>query len=212
MYPIRISIAHPVDTVRIVPCAAAKRQLADAAETRAAAPADRASERIADLLPAVLESLQELELRRRAALQELQQAAVELALAVASHVVGVSIETDRLQVDRLVQAAIERLGWAGSVTVTLHPDDLRLLRKQCDLETGVPDVDWRADATLVRGSCVATCPEGTGVLYDVDRQLADIRRLWLENLDDTQVERRLAADDGQSLRRFPDRREALERA
>jgi len=212
VYPSPINIGHPVDAVRIVPLAETRTSSQQTATAPMTASPDPAVERIAELLTAVTESVQELEQRRQASLLELQQAAVELAIAAASHIVETAINAEFFPVDRLVQSAIERLGWVGPTVINLHPEDLRRFRSHTELQTDLTSVEWRSDSSLARGSCRAERPEGAGVLYDIDRQLADIRRLWLENLDDTQIERRLAPDDGQSLRRFPDRREALERA
>ncbi len=166
--------------------------------------------RIEELLKGVQFQLEELEQRRRHSLREMQSAAVELAVAAAGQLLIRAIETHDYAVEAIVQAAIDRMGLHRPITIRLHPDDLQLLQERLPLLT-----DWkldaqcelRADPALRRGDCRAESPDGTGVLRETATQLAELRELWLEELDDAQIERRSHDPSGTGLKRFPERRE-----
>ena len=64
-----------------------------------------------------------------------------------------------------------------------------------------------ADASIDRGGVRLETESGRIVLSDVVSRLAEIRQQWMENINDTQTERRSVPDDVEQLRRFPDRRE-----
>jgi flagellar biosynthesis/type III secretory pathway protein FliH len=83
---------------------------------------------LCDLMASVQESVQELEDRRKQNLVELQEAAVELAMAAASQVVGEAIDRDAFAVDRMVAEVLGRIAATGPVQVALHPADLKLLK------------------------------------------------------------------------------------
>lgn len=171
---------------------------------------DAALARLEELLNAVQFQLEELEQRRRQSLREMQSAAVELAVAAAGQLLIRAIETHDYAVEAIVQAAIDRMGLHRPITIRLHPDDLQLLQERLPLLT-----DWkldaqcelRADPALRRGDCRAESPDGTGVLRETATQLAELRELWLEELDDAQIERRSHDPTGAGLKRFPERRE-----
>jgi hypothetical protein len=62
------------------------------------------------------------------------------------------------------------------------------------------------DPQMPRGSC--RVESGRRILLsDMNSRLDEIRRSWMEKLDDTQVERRGNGSAAAALRRFPDRRE-----
>jgi len=159
-------------------------------------------------LQTVVESVEQLSEQRRQSLEELQQVAVELSVAAARWLLGVAIEADMFAVDDLVRRAVERLDSDTGVTVRLHPDDLRLLQalqSESDDDTELP-AEVKSDATLSRGSCRVEAGRQT-LLSDMDSRLEDIRRMWLESLDASQVERRRNGANASGLRRFPERRE-----
>lgn len=86
-----------------------------------------------------------------------------LAVAIARHVLGREVEADPGIVRERVREALDRFPADEAVTLRLHPRDLSLLREAAettDLELGSGrDIEWRADGSLERGSCVADGPE-----------------------------------------------------
>jgi flagellar biosynthesis/type III secretory pathway protein FliH len=156
----------------------------------------------------VLDAVDQLHEQRRQSLEELQQVSVELAIAAASWILGVAIDADQFAVDDLVRRAIERLDADTGINVRLHPDDLSLLMRLQDESTGAAEfpAEFRPDPALPRGSCRVAAGRQT-LLSDMDSRLEDIRRIWLESLDASQIERRRDGANASALRRFPERRE-----
>ncbi|WP_437205269.1 FliH/SctL family protein [Planctomicrobium sp. SH664] len=153
-------------------------------------------------------AVEHLEERRHQSLQELQQVAIELAVAAASQLTFRAIEADQFGVEMLVQQAIDRLGLHEPLQLALHPADLELLQRSEEGEAFFAEqsLQIRSDATLERGAC--RMESGTRILIsDIASRLTEIRRHWLEELDDSQIERRRPQADSRTMRRFPDRRE-----
>jgi len=158
----------------------------------------------------VEEQLKDVEDRRRQALGELQQLAVELAVSIASRLVHDTIDADAFAVDKMVGQMLARFENAEPTEIRLHPDDLQLLKRRVE---GKPP-PWAnhssyrlvADAKLKRGDCRIESGD-FGMLSRVDLQLSEIRHHLLESLDDAQIERRRTQAGDKSLRRFPDRRD-----
>lgn len=151
----------------------------------------------------------ELQEQHRQSLSELQEVAVELASAAASWLVGIAIERDAFAVDDLIRKALQQLDIDQPVRVRLNPADHKLLTnlmrspESRDLLNKMTCVD---DPALTRGSC--RVESGRRILLtDMNSRLEDIRRSWMEKLDDAQIERRGDDSDSRTLRRFPDRRE-----
>lgn len=161
-------------------------------------------------LGSVEEQLKEIEGRRRQALGELHQLAVELAVSIASRLVHDAIDADAFAVDKMVGQMLARFENTEPTEIRLHPDDLELLRR---LVEGKPP-PWAnhssyrlvADAKLNRGDCRIESGD-FGLLFGVDLQLSEIRHHLMESLDDAQIERRKTQTGDRSLRRFPDRRD-----
>ncbi|WP_075095812.1 FliH/SctL family protein [Planctomyces sp. SH-PL14] len=167
------------------------------------------TEDLRPLLMGLEETVREFEERRQQSLGELQQLAVELAVAVASHVIAKAVEAEQFDVTGLVQRLIDRLGLEAPLRVSLHPRDLQLFNAQIARDPAT----WKdrqltliPDPSLPRGSCRGEAPQGS-VLSDASLHLAELRRHLLEGLDDAEIERRQAAPTDRGLRRFPDRRE-----
>jgi flagellar biosynthesis/type III secretory pathway protein FliH len=156
----------------------------------------------------VLEAVEELGEQRRQSLEELQQVAVELSIAAARWLLGVAIDAEMFAVDDLVRQAVERLDVDTGITVRLHPDDLLLLKSLLSEveESPVLAAEFKADSALPRGCCRVDAGRQT-LLSDMESRLEDIRRLWLESLDVSQIERRRNGANASALRRFPERRE-----
>lgn len=165
--------------------------------------------RLQQLLADAAEAVQELQTQHRQSLSEMQEVAVELATAAASWLVGCAIDRDMFAVDDLILKALEHLELNQSVRVRLHPADHSLLqtllsdpvsRQQLDL------VSCMKDETIPRGS--VRVESGRRILLtDMHTRLEEIRRTWMEKLDDSQIERRGDGSASRTLRRFPERRE-----
>ncbi len=165
--------------------------------------------RLQQLLTEAAESVQELQTQHRQSLGEMQEVAVELATAAASWLVGYAIDRDMFAVDDLILKALEHLELNQSVKVRLNPADHNLLqtllsdpvsRKQLDL------VSCMKDESIPRGS--VRVESGRRImLTDMHTRLEEIRRTWMEKLDDSQIERRGDGSISRTLRRFPERRE-----
>lgn len=163
---------------------------------------------IDETLTALNEAAESLISSRNELLGEMQQAAVELALAVAMRVTYDKLQTDRFAIEELVQAVVARVAPAKAVQVRMHPDDLALLHRRS--EAGqlqqLAEMQFIPDTTLGRGDCVVDAGD---VSFDscLEEQLDGLRRHLLRNINDAQVERRKAATGDRELRRFPDRRQ-----
>ena len=161
------------------------------------------------LLADTSEQVLELQEQHRQSLHELQEVAVELATAAASWLVGFAIERDHFAVDDLIRSAVHQLEADQPVRVRLNPADHELLtnlmREPASRQL-LENVSCFDDTTLERGSC--RVESGRRILLtDMNSRLEQIRRLWMEKLDDSQVERRGDGSASRTLRRFPERRE-----
>lgn len=154
-------------------------------------------------------SIEELQQQHRDTLTELQQASIELAVSAASWIVGAAIDANQFAIDDLVQAMVDRLNTDEPIRVMMNPDDaelLNMLRNSADAkEFAAANVEYVKDTQLKRGEVRAESARLT-LMTDMDERLADIRQIWLENLNDTQTERRADDPAGRGLRRFPERR------
>ena len=165
---------------------------------------------VVQLLEAVQRTVLELENRRRETLVELQQAVVELSVAIASQLTYRVIEAGEFDVEKMVQDAVSRLPASGHVALRLNPEDLELFHerlKAIPAETlDARSLQFKADPSVSRGGCLAELPE-QGILSDIELLLGDLHTELMEGLSDAQVERRRSQGADRSLRRFPDRRE-----
>ena len=161
------------------------------------------------LLANAAEMVVELQEQHRQSLSEMQEVAVELASAAASWLVGFAIERDMFAIDDLIRKSLQQLELDQPVRVRLNPADHELLRnllKDPTSRDALKNVTCFDDAAIPRGNC--RVESGRNILLtDMDSRLAEIRRSWMEKLDDSQVERRGDGSAASTLRRFPDRRE-----
>jgi nucleotide-binding universal stress UspA family protein len=151
----------------------------------------------------------ELQEQQNQRLEEMQQVAVELALAVASRLVHERIEAGDYAVELLVRQAVERLKTNQPVTIYLNPQDVQLLEKRL-AKCQPPALDLVnlrlvGDALLERGDCRAEAGD-TSVLSQMQEQLAGMRRHLLETLPEATLDRRRPMPADRAFRRFPDRR------
>jgi len=165
---------------------------------------------IVQLLESITQTLADLETRRRESLAELQQAVVELSVAIASQLTYRIIESGEFAVEKMVEDAVSRLPAAEHVTLRLNPEDLVLFHQRLKAIPATAldarSLQLTADPSIARGGCLAELPE-QGILCDIELLLGDLHTELMEGLSDAQVERRRTQGSDRSLRRFPDRRE-----
>ena len=165
--------------------------------------------RLQQLLADAAEAVQELQTQQRQSLGEMQEVAVELAVAAASWLVGVAIDRGMFAVDDLIMKSLEHLELNQSVNIKLNPADHELLQTLMN-EPGSPSqldqVSYAGDESISRGSM--RVESGRRILLtDMNSRLEEVRRTWMEKLDDSQIERREDGSASRTLRRFPERRE-----
>lgn len=172
--------------------------------------AQQEREAIEQVLARLTDVARTFEAQQRHRLGEMQQAAVELAIAVAGRLLHDKIEAGDFPVETLVREVVERLGPRQPVSVFLHPDDIALLQQRLGEKQALfPEatvVRLVPDAALKRGDCRAEAGE-VSVLSHLEVQLNDLRQQLLGSLIDAEIERRKALPGDRNLRRFPDRRQ-----
>lgn len=157
----------------------------------------------------ISEQVQELKIQQHQSLHELQEVAVALATSAASWLVGYAIDRGHFAVDDLIRTALMELEPDQGVRVHLNPADheiLKSLMENAENRRDLEDIQIIDNPQLSRGSC--RVESGRRILVtDMNERLDDIRRLWMEKLDDSQVERRGNGSTSGTMRRFPERRE-----
>ncbi len=110
------------------------------------------ADEITALFENVAEAVGDLEQKRSGSLKELQEVAIQLAVAVAAKITRNSIEQHQHAVTELVTEAVGKLEGDGPVVVQLNPVDLELLEKQL----GDSPPPWNSSRTVqfsaVRGN------------------------------------------------------------
>lgn len=189
-------------------------ELEKAAEPPAPMIAEEDLADLRNLLEQAVASVEELQQQHRQSLQEMQEVAVELAVAAASALTGAAIDRGQFAIDDLILQALDQMQVTEPVRVRMNPMDhelLQTLMKEPDASEELKRLSVTQDDSLNRGSC--RVESGRRILLtDLQSRLDDIRRSWMEKLDDSQIERRGDGSTARSLRRFPDRREASQRA
>src|SRR5579884_3713825 len=116
-------------------------------------------ERLDGVLGQLLDVARDLKSAQRGRLEEMQRVAIELAVAVASHVLYERLESGEFPIEELVRAAVKRLEPRQAVTVRLHPEDVALLERRTAEEPlfalDTEDLRLVADPKLGRGDCRA---------------------------------------------------------
>lgn len=163
-----------------------------------------------NLLNDVGRSVEELHDQHRNTIREMQETTIELATVAASWLTRAAIDADVFAVDDLVRDMIERLHNEQPIRIHMNRDDANLLSSLKESSSDTPDfsnadVEFVADDRLSRGTVRAESTRTT-LVTDLDERLAEIRQIWMENLNETQTERRADESTGRALKRFPDRR------
>jgi flagellar biosynthesis/type III secretory pathway protein FliH len=165
-------------------------------------------DRTSELLESILEAARELEERRRQSLDELQEVAIELAMAATSRIVRRAIDRNEIGCDEIVSELLTRMGTSGPMRIAMHPDDLRLLNNStADVKSWLAEgIELYGDLSISRGNCRATSSART-ITSDWKTHLQEMRADLHEELEHAQVERRGTEGSTQRVKRFPDRRE-----
>ena len=138
---------------------------------------------IEQILEQLRKTTHQLAVSFEATIDEMRQAAIELAIAVAGRVVFDKLQAGEFPIEEMVRQALARLPAAPTFTVYLHPDDLALLQRRLAhaplMPTRETQVRIEADASLRRGGCRTEAGE-IHVLADLADQLAGLRQhlLW----------------------------------
>ncbi len=94
----------------------------------------------------------------------------DLAIAVAAKVLAQEIKAQRVEIDPIVKAALERLPAGGEVVVRMHPADLeRSALARTEGQTASP-IRAVADATVRRAECLIETAHGF-VRVDIESHL-----------------------------------------
>jgi hypothetical protein len=169
--------------------------------------AERVHGDVESLLSTIMNVLGEIDRRREHNLREMQEACVELSVAIAARLAWTEIDRRGLGVDKLVAAVIERMRGRQPLVLYLHPLDLELWQRQtAGNRRGWEDaVRIEGDSRVPRGDCRAVCDE-FHLVRDIELEIREIHERLLQGIEDVAVERRKDVHARQGLRRFPDRR------
>jgi len=169
-----VRLSTPLRDVALIPPPALPRP-----SPRSTEPSAAEKEAVERVLAVLREAAADVRGRQQDQLAELQRGAVTLAVAIASHLVHERIHLDDFAVEAIVQKAVARLKPRRAVTISLHPEDLRLLERRVDDPTSlVPPgspLQLQSDPSLKRGDCVAVCGDVT-VSWLLDDQLEEMAR------------------------------------
>ena len=167
-------------------------------------------EYLQNLLNDVGRAVEDLQDQHRNTTTEMQETAVELAVVAASWLTRAAIDADEFAVDDLVREMVAHLQHEKPVRIFMNRDDANLLMSLKESSSDTPefsnaDIEFVTNDELQRGAIRAES-DRTTLITDLDGRLAEIRQLWMENLNETQTERRADESTGRKLKRFPDRR------
>ena len=171
--------------------------------TSDAAAAPDAESLSGELLETIANVLQEMDRRRENNLREMQEACLELAVAIAARLVWTEIDGDRLAVAQLVEAAIERMRGQGAVSIFLNPLDVAVWEHQTSTSgcTIAENTRIVGDPQVPRGDCRAVCDEFS-LIRDIELELREMHEQLLQGIEDVAVERRKDVRPNQNLNGF----------
>jgi flagellar biosynthesis/type III secretory pathway protein FliH len=122
---------------------------------------------------------------RQLQVNELQQAAVEIATTIAARIMHREVTSGNFPIELMVRDMVNELGTQAPLTIYFNPTDLASLRERLDLGDLLPDygevLKIAEDANLARASCRLETPE-TMLLGELGGQLQTIRDELLRSL------------------------------
>lgn len=115
-------------------------------------------------------------------LKELEKPAVELALCVAEHIVGRSIDAEDLNLQPLFEAGLKQMAGSKQLQVKLNPVDLANVNQaDLDLSRFGKHIELLADPGLPLGGCVIES-ENNQIASTIQQRFDNARQLVLEGL------------------------------
>ncbi len=125
-----------------------------------------------------------LDLRTQARQQKraLEQASIELAIAIASRFLYAQVKAGAFPFEALVREASARFDVSQPLAVAMHPADLALLQRKVDAERWnalASEFAWISDATLTRGSCRVQAGD-RGERFDLGERVSELRQRLLD--------------------------------
>lgn len=156
------------------------------------------------------EKLAGLEKSRCDAVRFIQEFALDLAIAVAGKCIGKTLDENSFPfqetVDRMMaEAGVEPTG--EPTKATINRSDYEFLCSSLAIENpdGSHEINWSPTDELPRGS-VQLDTKNFSLYFDAELHLREIRRLLMESIHGSQLEKRKNGSSDSSIRRFPDRR------
>ena len=115
---------------------------------------------------------------------ELQQAAIELAVAAADCLASRCVELGKYSVQGMIAQAVEMSAETDSVLVILNPADHELFKNlPGDEVAAFSNLSIQTDPRISKGECrIQTSSERLS--FGIANRLESIRRVWMETLDD----------------------------
>lgn len=134
-------------------------------------------------LAAELQSFQE---NRREATKRIEQAAVEMAVVVASRLLFRDLEEDRLAIEEMVRDMVAGLIDDQPAVVRLNPKDFHLMQRRLGSRLLFPDEEGSPkvmpDNSVPRGGCLVEGTAGSGLHHDPVEELSKVREELLERM------------------------------
>lgn len=140
----------------------------------------------------------------REQLGDLQELAVELAVAVAAHVIKQKVDRDELALTELVHDAIQHMGLDHPLQVKVNSKD----RSTLDTFEGTAfpgPLELTSDDDVPRGACLVISGRG-GVMSSLEGRLENVRETLLQGIAYARNERPQAVDVGGAVQRLSDYR------
>lgn len=134
-------------------------------------------------LVALSEATVAVEALRGEIADEVEEAAVDLALRIAGQVLGGALDADHQLVVSLVRGALRRLVERERVTVLVHPDDLEIVRAAAPSLVGelggMEHLEIQAERRVTRGGAMVRTADGE-VDATIETKLERIREVLAE--------------------------------
>lgn len=181
----RILFPRRLSGIRLVePAKQPPKRAAAAAAAKSADSVPQTSARLEALLTNINQQVATVVQEDGRRMLELQQAAVELALAAADCLASRCVELGKYSVQGMIEQAVRMSGEIGSVVVVLNPKDHELFKDLPDDEVAkLQNVSVQTDPRVSSGECrIQTSSECLS--FDVANRMESIRRAWMETLDD----------------------------
>jgi len=112
------------------------------------------------LLRRLAATIDELSSTRQDVLRRTERQVVELAMAIAKHMLQRELNVDRGLLLAMARVALDGLGDHEAATIRLHPDDYALARASADREWASDQVTVVADPVVEQGGCLVQCAGG----------------------------------------------------